>query len=134
MRIPLQVADLQEQEFEVGTVHFHKDYNLELPLANDIALIKIKPGANGRGIAFGDRVIPACLPPDNAIYSTDLSCTVTGWGSTGLGGSKGTAFSRFLQAARLPYIETSNCVEEHVYGTNRGSLSYLVRNWCFSTN
>ena len=115
------MPDLQEQEFEIGTVLFHEDYNLELALANDISLIRIKPHANGRGISFGDRVIPACLPPENAIYSKDLSCTVIGWGSTG----RGNSYSRYLQSASLPYIETSKCIQDHVYGTRKGILIYV---------
>ena len=108
-------------------VHFHEDYNLELPLANDIALIKIRARANGRGIMFGDRVIPICLPPTNVVYSKDLSCTVSGWGSTGLDRSNNGTFSRYLQSASLPYLETSKCIEEHVYGPRKGitDLSYI---------
>ena len=125
-----KVPDLQEQEFELQLVHFHEDYNLELPLANDIALIKIKARANGRGIMFGDRVIPICLPPTNVVYSKDLACTVSGWGSTGLDRSNNGTFSRYLQSASLPYLETSKCIEDHVYGPRKGNGNLSCISYC----
>ena len=115
-----KVKDNNEQEFEVAKVDFHQDYNLELPLANDLALIRIKSKANGRGIIFSDRVIPACLPPENAVYSKDMSCMVAGWGSTAHGQKGEMSFARHLQTARIPYIETEQCIQDHIYGPRKG--------------
>ena len=114
------MKDNNEQEFEVAKVDFHQDYNLELPLANDLALIRIKSKANGRGIIFSDRVIPACLPPENAVYSKDMSCMVAGWGSTAHGQKGEMSFARHLQTARIPYIETEQCIQDHIYGPRKG--------------
>ena len=101
-------------------MNFHQDYNLELPLANDLALIRIKSKPNGRGIIFGDKVIPACLPPENAVYSKDMSCMVAGWGSTAQGQKGEMSFARHLQTARIPYIETEQCIQDHIYGPRKG--------------
>jgi hypothetical protein len=46
----------------VSAVYFHENYNVGLYLNNDIAVVKLEPKENGRGVMFGDRVIPACLP------------------------------------------------------------------------
>ena len=118
---------MDEQEFAIEKVNFHEDYNLNLPLENDIALLKIKAKANGRGVIFGDRVVPACLPPTNIVYSKDLTCVVSGWGSTGLSGSSnGGAFSRYLQSASMPYLDTTKCVQENVYGKQKGKTEVFL--------
>ena len=88
------MPDISEQEFSVASVHFHEDYNEGLYLNNDIALVRIVAGSNGRGIKFGDRVVPACLPPVNVQYGPHLNCTVAGWGSTGV---HQPGYTRYLQ-------------------------------------
>lgn len=47
---------------------------------NDIALLRVKPKQH-RGIRFGAFVQPLCLPPMNALYTPEKSCTVYGWGT-----------------------------------------------------
>ena len=106
----------------MANVDFHQDYNLEIPLANDIALIRIKASANGRGIMFGNRTIPACLPPENAVYSKNMLCTVAGWGSTAHGKKGEMSFARHLQTARIPYIKTDQCIQDHIYGPRKGNV------------
>ena len=98
---------------------------MELPLANDIALLKLKAKPNGRGIIFGNKVIPACLPPENALYGKDLSCSVAGWGTTAHGPKDQISFSRYLQTARIPYIETSKCIQDDVYGPRKGIQAFI---------
>ena len=83
-------------------------------------MIRIKSKANGRGIIFSDRVIRACLPPENAVYSKDMSCMVAGWGSTAHGQKGEMSFARHLQTARIPYIETEQCIQDHIYGPRKG--------------
>ena len=96
-------------------------------MANDIALLKLKAKPNGRGIIFGNKVIPACLPPENALYSKDLSCSVAGWGTTAHGPKDQISFSRYLQTARIPYIETSKCIQDDVYGPRKGILAFIFK-------
>ena len=38
----MQVPEAQEQEFRVDTIHFHDQYNVGIPLNNDIAVVRIK--------------------------------------------------------------------------------------------
>ncbi len=88
-----------EAEYRVDAVHFHDDYNVGLYLNNDIALVRIKgsvDAASGRlrGIRFGPRVVPACLPPVNVAYGDHLNCSVAGWGSTGI---TKPGYTRYLQ-------------------------------------
>ena len=40
----MQVPEAQEQEFKVDTIHFHDQYNVGIPLNNDIAVVRIKVG------------------------------------------------------------------------------------------
>ena len=40
----MQVPEAQEQEFRVDTIHFHEQYNVGIPLNNDIAVVRIKVG------------------------------------------------------------------------------------------
>ena len=108
-----EFQDYQEQEFEVETVHFHEEYGFRVYLDNDIAVVKLKPKPNGRGIRFGERVLPVCLPRKSATYGHHLNCTVAGWGTTG------SSFPRFMQVAALPYIDTSTCIAPNVYGPRK---------------
>ena len=40
----MQVPEVQEQEFRVDTIHFHEQYNVGIPLNNDIAVVRVKVG------------------------------------------------------------------------------------------
>lgn len=113
----MQVDDLEEQSYEVDAVHFHEEYNVGVYLNHDIAVVRIKANPEtGRGISFGDRVVPVCLPHRNVVYGTHLNCTVTGWGSTG---STQPGYTRYLQAASVPYLETERCMAPQVYGPKK---------------
>ena len=80
----MEVREAQEQEFRVDAIHFHEEYNVGIPLNNDIAVVRVKPSLRtGRGFRFGARVVPACLPHASVVYGPHLNCTVYGWGSTG---------------------------------------------------
>ena len=51
---------------------------------------------------------------------------VAGWGTTAQGSKDTISFSRYLQTARIPYIETSKCIQDHVYGQRKGAkLSHI---------
>ena len=97
-------------------VHFHEEYNVGLYLNNDIAVVRLKAKANGRGVTFGERVVPACLPHLNVVYGPHLNCTVSGWGSTGI---QQPGYTRYLQAAKVPYLDTEQCMAPQVYGPKK---------------
>ena len=93
----MQVPEAQEQEFRLDTIHFHEQYNVGIPLNNDIALVRVKASLRtGRGFRFGSRVVPACLPHASVVYGPHLNCTVYGWGSTA---SQQPGFARFMQVS-----------------------------------
>ena len=113
----MQVPEAQEQEFRVDTIHFHEQYNVGIPLNNDIALVRVKASLRtGRGFRFGSRVVPACLPHASVVYGPHLNCTVYGWGSTA---SQQPGFARFMQAAKIPLLNTEQCIAPQVYGPNK---------------
>ena len=70
----------------------------------------------GRGFRFGSRVVPACLPHASVVYGPHLNCTVYGWGSTA---SQQPGFARFMQAAKIPLLNTEQCIAPQVYGPNK---------------
>jgi len=110
------VEDIDEQEFSIQSVHFHPEFNVGAYLNNDIAVIRIKPGAGGKGVKITSRVKPACLPSSSTSYKPGMECTISGWGSLGQGSG---GYSRRLQAATVPILETSKCIQKHVYGPDK---------------
>ena len=86
-------------------IHYHDRFSRDRYLNNDIALVKIKPKSDGRGIRFGDRVVPVCLPSTNDIYDPALNCTVSGWGT--LGPTK-SGYSRYLQVRMYMQVDSEN--------------------------
>ena len=56
-----------------------------------------------------------------------MSCMVAGWGTTAQGSKDTISFSRYLQTARIPYIETSKCIEDHVYGQRKGAKFLQIK-------
>lgn len=109
------VEDIDEQEFSIQSVHFHPEFNVGAYLNNDIAVIRIKP-VNGKGVKVTSRVKPACLPTLSTSYKPGMECTISGWGSLGQGSG---GYSRRLQAATVPILETSKCIQKHVYGPDK---------------
>ena len=100
--ILFQVNDTEEQTFEIKAVYFHEQYNVGVYLNHDIAILKLRPNSRtGKGVKFGERVVPACLPHTNVVYGPHLNCTVAGWGSRGL---KDPGSTRYLQSAHIPYL------------------------------
>jgi len=110
-----EVPDIGEQQFEVLAVHFHEEFNSGVYLNNDLAVIRLKPSLDGRGVRFGRRVVPVCLPPSSMAYEPGTMCTVAGWGSTG----PGRGFARHMQSASLPLLATEQCASASVYGPNK---------------
>ena len=45
-----------------------------------------------------------------------MECTISGWGSINQGSG---GYSRRLQAAVVPLLETEQCMQRHVYGPDK---------------
>ena len=45
-----------------------------------------------------------------------MECTISGWGSINQGSG---GYSRRLQAAVVPVLETEQCMQRHVYGPDK---------------
>lgn len=105
------VEDIDEQEFSIATVHFHPEYNVGAYLNNDLAVVRLKDS-----VRLTSRVSPACLPSSTSSYSPGTECTISGWGSTG---QTSGGYSRRLQAATVPILETRRCMESQVYGPDK---------------
>ncbi|XP_064642640.1 deleted in malignant brain tumors 1 protein-like [Lineus longissimus] len=99
------VQDPLEEEFEIEKIVSHNQYGAGKRYDFDIALIKIQPNSEHRGIAFSRKVRPACLPTNETEYTPGLKCFITGWGNTG------TAYPRTLQVAEVPLISHTKCQE-----------------------
>ena len=80
-------------------------------------MLKLKPNPlTERGVKFGDRVVPTCLPHSNVVYGPHLNCTVSGWGSMG---PRDPGYTRYLQSAQIPYLDTEQCLAPQVYGPKK---------------
>ena len=112
---------MEEQTFKIEAVHFHELYNIGVYLNHDIAVLRLKANPlTDRAVKFGRRVVPACLPHTNVVYGPHLDCTVSGWGAMDL---RDPGYTRYLQAAKLPYLDTEVCMQPHVYGSKKLSSS-----------
>ncbi|XP_074165484.1 plasminogen isoform X1 [Sminthopsis crassicaudata] len=69
------------------------------PYLADIALLKLS-----RPAVINDKVIPACLPPQDFMVPDRTLCHVTGWGET-----QGTSRKDLLKQASLPVIDNRVC-------------------------
>ena len=89
--------------------------------------MKLRPNSRtGKGVKFGERVVPACLPHTNVVYGPHLNCTVAGWGSRGL---KDPGSTRYLQSAHIPYlgiIDFTPCDLKCVHFLSRGHFWFLI--------
>ncbi|XP_066940146.1 neurotrypsin-like [Macrobrachium rosenbergii] len=70
-----------EQDYFIDKVWVHENEDEHGFNDNDVALIKIER-KDGRGIRFGPRVKPVCLPSVYDDYAELRKCTVVGWGPT----------------------------------------------------
>ena len=95
----------------IESVHFHPQYNVGAYLNNDLAVLTVKGSVRLTG-----RVVAACLPSPTTSYSPGRRCTISGWGSTGQASG---GYSRRLQAASVPILETRRCMESQVYGEDK---------------
>ncbi|CAB4062623.1 SVH1 [Lepeophtheirus salmonis] len=109
----MEVPDVQEQEFSIEDVHFHEEYNMNKYLNNDIALIRIKPNRDESGIKFGSRVVPICLPTKKCSLLSQLGVH---YFRLGIHEYLGT---RIYTVAKIPYLETSKCINPRVYGEKK---------------
>ena len=105
------VEDVDEQELSLAAVHFHPQYNVGAYLNNDLAVVATKEEAR-----LSSRVVPVCLPAPATSYTPGTQCTISGWGSTGQASG---GYSRRLQAAVVPILETRRCMEKQVYGPDK---------------
>ncbi|BFZ24074.1 hypothetical protein BsWGS_27113 [Bradybaena similaris] len=74
------LQELGEQVFRVQQITPHDAY-LHGPQYN-LALIKIKPTSDGRGILFNNYVQPICLANTGEHPARDTKVTISGWGRT----------------------------------------------------
>ncbi|BFZ16373.1 hypothetical protein BsWGS_19412 [Bradybaena similaris] len=97
--------DEGEQEFNISKIIIHENFN-KAKYDYDIALVKIQPGRNGRGIHFNSVVQPICLPTraDNPRSGTDIM--VAGWGRSRL---SGMLSPRILKKTVLPLLNQTLC-------------------------
>ena len=105
------VEDVEEQELSLAAVHFHPQYNVGAYLNNDLAVVTTKEEAR-----LSSRVASVCLPAPDTSYTPGTQCTISGWGSTGQASG---GYSRRLQAAVVPILETRRCMEKQVYGPDK---------------
>lgn len=101
----------QQVYLSIESVHFHPQYNVGAYLNNDLAVIRLKGT-----VRLTSRVRAACLPSPTTSYSPGRECTISGWGSTGQASG---GYSRRLQAASVPILETRRCMESQVYGPDK---------------
>jgi len=90
--------DGSEQLIDVEEVIFYPKYK-DL-FKDDLAIVKLA----GIGIAWDSNVQPICLPPADFAYTAGTKCVVSGWGSLG------NQFPQRLQAASLPILPRSDCI------------------------
>ncbi|XP_062575862.1 trypsin-1-like, partial [Saccostrea cucullata] len=100
-----EVTDSNEEEFEIEEIYNHPEYIRydDGSLHNDIALLKVKPKRD-HGITMGSHVQPACLPPEDTVYSENLDCYISGWGRT-----KYEIFPHLLKYAQIPIVNQTTC-------------------------
>eukprot|EP00092_Neocalanus_flemingeri_P035176 GFUD01038280.1.p1 GENE.GFUD01038280.1~~GFUD01038280.1.p1 ORF type:complete len:1087 (+),score=284.35 GFUD01038280.1:432-3692(+) len=116
----IEIPDNEEQEFEIKKVDFHEDFGVGPYLNNDIAVVHIKKSQ--KGIIFGNKVGPACLPDTNTVYTPALNVTVSGWGKNSYDKTDrnaGTNFVSQLNMASVPIIDRNICKKEEVYGEDK---------------
>ncbi|KAK4325165.1 hypothetical protein Pmani_004318 [Petrolisthes manimaculis] len=110
-----------EQEFTLENVFIHEDYYASSPVNNDIALLKLNR-KGGRGIRFGPKVRPICLPKTTDSYHTLRSCTVVGWGPMYFGGK----LAQVPQEASINVLPDVLCESDPSYGTSDRFTSSMV--------
>ncbi|KAJ1526154.1 hypothetical protein ONE63_009314 [Megalurothrips usitatus] len=101
--------DGSEQEANIESIHVHEDFNKNVYLENDLAVIRVA----SPGFRMTEHVQPACLPKRGTPYSPGTNCSISGWGSVGTSGS---GYSRLLRSAWLPILATDECSAPDVYG------------------
>ncbi|XP_034235276.1 uncharacterized protein LOC117641771 [Thrips palmi] len=101
--------DGTEQELDIESLHSHEDFNKNVYLENDLALIRVA----SPGFRMTDSVRPACMPKHNTNYAPGTNCSISGWGSVG---TSGAGYSRLLRSAWLPILHTDACSAPSVYG------------------
>ncbi|KAF4529487.1 hypothetical protein B566_EDAN017248, partial [Ephemera danica] len=74
-----QVEEGSEHELHLEDVIIHEQFNKGAKLNNDIALLRVKEP----GIRFSNYTQPVCVATRDAVYSPELNCTISGWGSKG---------------------------------------------------
>ncbi|XP_001951968.4 uncharacterized protein LOC100160261 [Acyrthosiphon pisum] len=100
-----------EQDIYIDKIYIHENFEVNVKLNNDIAVIKLK--TSGAGIKFNQYVQPICLPSEVIKLKSNMNCTITGWGSDG---SIGSSFAKTMRSATVPIIDMKICNAAYVYG------------------
>ena len=127
----------EEQEFDIASIHIHPMYGKLSVFDNDIAVVKLKPnkeakGLRARGIKLQTSAAPACIPSEMSTYSTDIKCTVGCFRTNHIERKNGTnnLFYRIEPRTMLsfspPYIPLRTCIEPHVYGDDITSSMFCA--------
>ncbi|KAG7469364.1 hypothetical protein MATL_G00127970 [Megalops atlanticus] len=91
---------LRFQPLSIASLHPHPNYNSkEISYNHDIALIKLQ-----QPITFNHNVMPLCLPPKGAKYTTGTVGFVSGFGLT-----ESDTISNILKYLRLPLVDHTVC-------------------------
>jgi secreted trypsin-like serine protease len=88
-----------KQSFNCTTIIIHQSYELNAPLDEDIALLRLN-----KDVVFNDHVRPLCL--NENILKAGQKCSVTGYGKTSQNGRR----SIRLMQADVPIVASSTCV------------------------
>ncbi|KAL0985332.1 hypothetical protein UPYG_G00155600 [Umbra pygmaea] len=106
----------------IASIHPHPEYNsTERPnYNNDIALIKLQ-----QPITFHAAIMPLCLPPEGANYTSGLIGMVSGFGV-----KEDYIIPNNLRYIRLPVVDQSRCKTsiDNVRKTQRGTIPVLTDN------
>lgn len=95
--------DPDQENIQVKTVVLHEDYD-SFNIENDICLLELESAAT-----FGANVKAIALPRQNEEYDEGTMCTVTGWGTTSIGGSLASVLQKvgflFSLLKRIYFVE-----------------------------
>nr|XP_045609884.1 uncharacterized protein LOC123765380 [Procambarus clarkii] len=109
----LNTREGAQEDFQIEKLWMHDDFDMTVEFNNDIAVLKVGR-KNGRGIRFGKSVQPACLPSEEASYSSLSECSITGWGTTS---ERAPPIPQDLpRSGRVQIYNMSSCTGQNKYG------------------
>ncbi|KAK4323101.1 hypothetical protein Pmani_006176 [Petrolisthes manimaculis] len=110
----------EEEDYFIDKIWQHEEFDILSFDNNDIALLKVEP-KNGRGIRFGSRVKPICLPQVRDLYQDLEDCTIIGWGPTFISGEPQTR----PREGKVSVLEDRQCEEIFSGGPSNFSSSFV---------